>query len=90
MRGKTSCTLRGNLFIQRFKEEYRSDQVIVTRFLREGAILKGIHDPHVVHVEEVGGDGRALNFYIQMELLNGIPLRKAIDEKQLPQEWERS
>jgi WD40 repeat protein/tRNA A-37 threonylcarbamoyl transferase component Bud32/uncharacterized protein YoxC len=71
------------------KEEYRENHTVVARFLREGAILKGLKHENIVKVEEVGGGGKDLNFYIHMELLHGFSLRKLIDEKSLPREWDK-
>jgi WD40 repeat protein len=69
------------------RPEFRRDQTIVTRFLREGVILKGLDHPNIVRVEDIGGGGPRLEFFIQMELLAGKSLRALIDDKGLPTTW---
>ncbi len=80
---KESCALK------LLKIDYKENHSVVSRFLREGSILKGMKHKNIVKVEEVGGGGKNLNFYIQMELLKGSSLRKLIDEKNLPKEWDK-
>ncbi len=70
------------------KPEFRKDKTVVTRFLREGSILQGLKHPNIVGVEEVGGGGGNLEFFIQMELVSGSSLRRLLDEKRLPRDWK--
>ncbi|MBN2384334.1 protein kinase [bacterium] len=71
------------------KHEYRNNTTIVARFLREGTVLRGIQHPNIVRVDEVGGGGKSLDFYIHMELLKGASLRRQIDEKSVPRAWQQ-
>jgi WD40 repeat protein/predicted nucleic acid-binding Zn-ribbon protein len=73
--------------LKMLKQEFRENPTVVARFLREAAVLKGVDHPNIVRVDEAGGGGSGLSFYIHMELLSGASLRQLVDDKALPRDW---
>ena len=51
------------------KEEYRNEEEIVERFLREAAVLGSLRHPKIVQIYDAGGGGPGLDFYIEMEFI---------------------
>ncbi len=73
--------------LKMLKEEFRENTTVVARFLREAAVLRGVDHPNIVRVDEAGGGGSGLSFYIHMELLSGASLRQLVDDKALARDW---
>ena len=65
--------------IKVLKSDYRSDQVFIKKFLSEAQAAAGLMHPNVVNVYDVGQD-RGL-YYMVMELVEGITLKKYIEKK---------
>ena len=65
--------------IKVLKEEYSTDSGFVAKFRREAQAAGGLSHPNIVSVYDVGEqDGM---YYIVMELVEGITLKKYIDKK---------
>ncbi|MBA7648880.1 Serine/threonine-protein kinase PknD [subsurface metagenome] len=64
------------------KAEYRNDEEIVERFLREAAVLGSLRHPNIVQICDAGGGGPGLDFYIEMEFIDGVTLRNFIKTKE--------
>ncbi|MCY3975472.1 MAG: protein kinase [Simkaniaceae bacterium] len=61
--------------------KHKARPEIVTRFIKEGEILKGADHPNVIKVYESGEWEHGL--YIAMEFVRGIPLNRFITEQHL-------
>ncbi len=61
------------------KQEYSSDTKFVTKFRAEAQSVAGLSHPNVVGVYDVGEDSEL--YYIVMELVEGITLKKYIEKK---------
>ena len=64
--------------IKVLKEEYSSDANFVAKFRREAQAVGGLSHPNVVSVFDVGEQGGM--YYIVMELVEGITLKKYIEK----------
>ena len=62
--------------IKILKQEYSSDKNFVTKFRGEAQSVAGLSHPNIVNVYDVGEDGGL--YYIVMELIEGITLKKFI------------
>ena len=72
--------------IKVLKEEYSSDSGFVAKFRREAQAVGGLSHPNVVSVYDVGDqDGM---YYIVMELVEGITLKKYIEKMGAMEERE--
>ena len=65
--------------IKILKQEYSSDKNFVTKFRGEAQSVAGLSHPNIVNVYDVGEDGGL--YYIVMELIEGITLKKFIERK---------
>jgi serine/threonine protein kinase len=74
--------------IKILKQEYRNDVETVERFLREAVILGSLSHPNIVQIHDAGGGGLDLDFYIEMELIDGITLRNFIKTQKF--DWART
>ena len=72
-------TLGKRVAIKLMLEKYTGDSEAVARFTREALAASRIGNPHIIDVMDIGTapDGRS---YVVMELLNGRPLSKAIED----------
>lgn len=61
------------------KQEYSSDTKFVTKFRAEAQSVAGLSHPNVVGVYDVGEENEL--YYIVMELVEGITLKKYIEKK---------
>ena len=64
------------------KPEYKNDADVVERFLREGAVLSNLEHPNIVQIFDAGGGGPGLDFYIEMEFIEGNTLRNYIKTRE--------
>lgn len=69
------------------KPEHKLNADVVERFLREGTILANLRHPNIVQVYDAGGGGINLDFYLEMEYIEGIILRNYIKTYEF--NWER-
>ena len=61
------------------KPEFQSDSTFVSKFRREAQAAAGLANPNIVNVYDVGEDQG--NYYIVMELVEGITLKEYIVKK---------
>lgn len=61
------------------KPEFREDGTFITKFKREAQAAAGLANPNIVNVFDVGEDQG--NYYIVMELVEGITLKEYIAKK---------
>ena len=72
--------------IKVLKEEYSSDSGFVAKFRREAQAVGGLSHPNVVSVYDVGNQDDM--YYIVMELVEGITLKKYIEKMGAMEERE--
>lgn len=65
--------------IKVLKEEFSSDKNFVVKFRAEAQSAAGLSHPNIVNVYDVGDEGGL--YYIVMELVEGITLKKFIEKK---------
>jgi len=65
--------------IKILKQEYSNDAKFVTKFRVEAQSVAGLSHPNIVNVFDVGDDDGL--YYIVMELVEGITLKKFIEKK---------
>ena len=65
--------------IKILKQEYSSDAKFVAKFRAEAQSVAGLSHPNIVNVYDVGEDDGL--YYIVMELVEGITLKKFIEKK---------
>lgn len=61
------------------KPEFREDGTFISKFRREAQAAAGLANPNIVNVFDVGEDSG--NYYIVMELVEGITLKEYISKK---------
>nr|MCR5293785.1 Stk1 family PASTA domain-containing Ser/Thr kinase [Lachnospiraceae bacterium] len=61
------------------KPEFREDGTFISKFRREAQAAAGLANPNIVNVFDVGEDNG--NYYIVMELVEGITLKEYINKK---------
>ena len=61
------------------KPEFQSDSTFISKFRREAQAAAGLANPNIVNVYDVGEDQG--NYYIVMELVEGITLKEYIVKK---------
>lgn len=71
--------LNRNVAIKILKPEYASDKNFVKKFRGEAQSAAGLSHPNIVNVYDVSDDGGM--YYIVMELVEGITLKKFIERK---------
>lgn len=71
--------LNRNVAIKVLKQEYSNDAKFVSKFRAEAQSVAGLSHPNVVNVYDVGEDDNL--YYIVMELVEGITLKKFIEKK---------
>lgn len=77
---KAKChRLNRYVAIKILKPEYSSDKNFVTKFRGEAQSVAGLSHPNIVNVYDVGDDNGL--YYIVMELVEGITLKKFIERK---------
>ena len=77
---KAKChRLNRYVAIKILKPEYSSDKNFVTKFRGEAQSAAGLSHPNIVNVYDVGEDDGL--YYIVMELVEGITLKKFIERK---------
>jgi len=69
------------------KPEHKDNPEIVERFLREATVLGDLNHHNIVRIYDAGGGGPDLNFYLEMEYVDGITLRKSIQTEVF--QWDR-
>jgi TRAP-type C4-dicarboxylate transport system substrate-binding protein/tRNA A-37 threonylcarbamoyl transferase component Bud32 len=70
------------------KPEHKNNKEIVERFLREATVLGGLKHPNIVQVYDSGGGGTNLDFYLEMEYVDGTTLHHFIKTQDF--NWERT
>jgi tRNA A-37 threonylcarbamoyl transferase component Bud32 len=70
------------------KPEHRENQELVERFLREAVVLGSLKHPNIVQIYDAGGGGPNLDFYLEMEYVEGVTLRNFIKTHDF--DWERN
>lgn len=65
--------------IKILKQDYSEDTKLVTKFRGEAQAIAGISHPNIVGIYDVGEENGM--YYIVMELVDGITLKKYIEEK---------
>lgn len=65
--------------IKILKQSFTGDHKIVAKFRQEAQSCAGLTHPNIVSVYDVGNDGEL--YYIVMELIEGITLKKFIEKK---------
>ncbi len=65
--------------IKVLKQEFSEDKSFITRFKNEAQAAAGLSHPNIVGVYDVGEDKGS--YYIVMELINGVTLKKFIEKK---------
>ena len=65
--------------IKILKQDYSEDTKFVTKFRGEAQAIAGISHPNIVGIYDVGEENGM--YYIVMELVDGITLKKYIEEK---------
>jgi serine/threonine-protein kinase len=75
----TDHRLNRSVAVKVLKNEYSSDKNFVTKFRGEAQAAAGLQHPNVVNVYDVGEDNGL--YYIVMELVEGITLKKFIERK---------
>ena len=77
---KAKChRLNRYVAIKVLKQEYSSDAKFVAKFRGEAQSVAGLSHPNIVNVYDVGEDNGL--YYIVMELVEGITLKKFIEKK---------
>lgn len=71
--------LNRNVAIKVLKQEYSNDAKFVSKFRVEAQSVAGLSHPNIVNVYDVGEDDTL--YYIVMELVEGITLKKFIEKK---------
>ena len=71
--------LNRNVAIKVLKREYSNDAKFVSKFRAEAQSVAGLSHPNIVNVYDVGEDDNL--YYIVMELVEGITLKKFIEKK---------
>ncbi len=71
--------LNRNVAIKILKQEYSNDAKFVAKFRAEAQSVAGLSHPNIVNVYDVGEDHDL--YYIVMELVEGITLKKFIEKK---------
>jgi len=71
--------LNRNVAIKVLKPEYSNDAKFVSKFRVEAQSVAGLSHPNIVNVYDVGEDDTL--YYIVMELVEGITLKKFIEKK---------
>ncbi len=71
--------LNRNVAIKVLKQEYSNDAKFVSKFRAEAQSVAGLSHPNIVNVYDVGEDAGL--YYIVMELVEGITLKKFIEKK---------
>lgn len=71
--------LNRNVAIKILKQEYSNDAKFVAKFRAEAQSVAGLSHPNIVNVYDVGEDNDL--YYIVMELVEGITLKKFIEKK---------
>lgn len=71
--------LNRNVAIKVLKQEYSNDAKFVSKFRAEAQSVAGLSHPNIVNVYDVGEDDNL--YYIVMELVEGITLKKFIEKK---------
>lgn len=71
--------LNRNVAMKVLKQEFSEDKSFVSKFKIEAQNAAGLSHPNIVNVFDVGEDGGL--YYIVMELIEGITLKKYIDKK---------
>ncbi|MGX8704418.1 MAG: protein kinase domain-containing protein, partial [bacterium] len=61
------------------KQEFNEDGTFISKFRREAQAAAGLANPNIVNVYDVGEDQG--NYYIVMELVEGITLKEYIGKK---------
>ena len=75
----TDRKLNRNVAVKVMKPEFQSDSTFVSKFRREAQAAAGLANPNIVNVYDVGEDQG--NYYIVMELVEGITLKEYILKK---------
>ena len=70
------------------KPEHRENQEVVERFLREAVVLGSLKHANIVQIYDAGGGGPSLDFYLEMEYIEGVNLRSFIKTQEF--DWERT
>ena len=71
--------LKRYVAIKILKQDYSEDTKFVTKFRGEAQAIAGISHPNIVGIYDVGEENGM--YYIVMELVDGITLKKYIEEK---------
>ena len=69
------------------KPEHRENQEVVERFLREAVVLGSLKHANIVQIYDAGGGGPNLDFYLEMEYVEGVTLRNFIKTHEF--DWQR-
>jgi tRNA A-37 threonylcarbamoyl transferase component Bud32 len=70
------------------KPEHRENQELVERFLREAVVLGSLKHPNIIQIYDAGGGGPNLDFYLEMEYVEGVTLRNFIKSHEF--NWQRN
>ena len=73
------CMLNRYVAVKVLKKEYREDENFVKKFRSEAQAAAGLTHPNIVNVYDVGDENGI--YYIVMELVEGITLKKYIEKK---------
>lgn len=65
--------------IKILKREFREDKQFVAKFKQEARAVAGLSHPNIVNVYDVGNEGQI--YYMVLELVEGITLKKYIEKK---------
>ncbi|MBS4899415.1 MAG: Stk1 family PASTA domain-containing Ser/Thr kinase [Clostridiales bacterium] len=65
--------------IKVLKREFREDKQFVAKFRQEARAVAGLSHPNIVNVYDVGNEGQI--YYMILELVEGITLKKYIEKK---------
>ena len=71
--------LNRNVAVKVMKPEFKSDSTFISKFRSEAQAAAGLANPNIVNVYDVGEDDG--NYYIVMELVEGITLKTYIGKK---------
>lgn len=72
-------TLGRNVAIKVLKQEFSEDSTFVTKFRTEAQSAAGLEHPNIVNIYDVGCENG--DYYIVMEYVEGITLKKYIEKK---------
>ncbi|MBP3878179.1 MAG: Stk1 family PASTA domain-containing Ser/Thr kinase [Lachnospiraceae bacterium] len=75
----TDQKLNRNVAVKVMKPEFKSDSTFISKFRSEAQAAAGLANPNIVNVYDVGEDQG--NYYIVMELVEGITLKEYIAKK---------